>query len=260
MAALHKIVNKKELRKKFDEFMNFVLCVFWDQEGPGGPGMNIEELEWVKTIDNVVSVFPQQVMSKIVVSYILESEIEFDHTKTEYVETNSRQIKCLQFSVPYISIPCKLPLMHSKKSISFIHRGSKRCDMFVKLHSSNDSIWLQNKFNLVMCDGSLGYFYDTSFVCIDFNLVLKQIITTQIHVDAKTKTYFKSIAIVIFNVYEIEKLLLSCVPHFEVGWFPQEIELVPEIKLDESWQIKNAFTNHLWHVVRHGNYEILPES
>jgi hypothetical protein len=222
-----------------------------------GGGMDIEGLEWVRTIDNVVSVFPPQVLSKIVISYIVESEIEFDHTKTEYVETNSRRITVLQFSNPYISVACKLSLMHSKKRIAFIHRGHRRCDVIVKLCTlHNNHLLLQNKFRFDEPNEIIDSIEKReSFVCIDFNFVLKKIITTEIYVHNRNKTYYKSISAIKFHSLEIEELLMSCVPQFEVGWFPQEIELVPDFKLDKSWEIKMVSLFTYWYsTARDGSF------
>jgi hypothetical protein len=191
--------------------------------------------DWIRELDLIIDVFPSKVLSKIIVNYLMEADIEFECIKNSQLTTDSKKVTCLQYSPPYLMVNGRHPMSVCKKTFSFMHSGEPRADVIVSFCTNNQP-FLYNYFG-----GRTHVHGNDFFVKIDVEVLNDQrtrITTTQIHKDPSKKQYTKSVSVT-YCKWKSENLISESILRFGVGWLPQNVEIINDMSsyIDPLWPI-----------------------
>jgi hypothetical protein len=216
----------------------------------------MDKQKTVNLLDQVITCFPQQVLSLLIYEYMGLPPVEFpDDYQDSFVHVTKSKVNVVNYSSPWLWIPAKTPLRLSEHSFTLLN---------VNVHSWMLSLTTHFEIRVPK---------DLSFSAEKHQRRLVRFISHSsaryIHVYVNLKRH--SIVTIFANdsgqwsademKYELDdETILSCSPCVGVGWVPQTVELIPKLPVQLLPSPTDAQFDSWNDMVHYGNLTVMIKS
>jgi hypothetical protein len=206
----------------------------------------IDKKETIHVLDQVITCFPQRILSSLIFEYLDLPPVEFqDDYKDNFVSISRYEVHVLQYSGPWLVIPTKKPLSLSSHSWTFVNKNKAPWNVSLQQHfeinTTENMLQKGTPRHLVR----QIHWTDPLYIHIYINLKRHSIVT--IFANNSSEWFADEIMYESFGFDDQQ--ILSFAPCVQVGFFPQNVEIIPQLPFKFA-KLTNLYVppmNTSWH-------------